>query len=179
MQEPKTLKADEIVIATGSKARKLPIKGFEKGIEAVDYLKGKEVGQTVAVIGGGLTGSEIAYELALEGKKPFIVEMKNDLVAQKGVCMANSQYLRDYFVLHKTPVYLESALEEIKDGSVVIKHKDGKKEEIPCDSVILSLGYVPTPLQKENKHTHLVGDCLHVGNLRSVIWRAYDVAMKI
>ena len=175
----KALGADEVVIATGSKARKLPIKGFEKGLEAVDYLKGKEVGETVAVIGGGLTGSEIAYELALEGKKPFIVEMKNDLVAQKGVCMANSQYLRDYFALHKTPVYLESALDEIKDGSIVIKHKDGKKEEIPCDSVILSLGYVSTPLFKEDKHTHLVGDCLSVGNLRTVIWRAYEVAMKI
>ena len=26
---------------------------------------------------------------------------------------------------------------------------------------------------------NLVGDCLQVGNLRSVIWRAYEVAMKI
>ena len=25
----------------------------------------------------------------------------------------------------------------------------------------------------------LVGDCLAIGNLRSVVWRAYDVAMKI
>jgi 2-enoate reductase len=26
-----------------------------------------------------------------------IVEMKNDLIAQKGVCMANSTYLREFF----------------------------------------------------------------------------------
>ncbi len=175
----KDLKADEVVVATGSAARKLPIKGFEKGIEALEFLKGKEVGERVAVIGGGLTGSEIAYELALEGKKPFIVEMKNDLIAQKGVCMANSQYLRDYFALHQIPVYLESALKEIKDDAVVIQHKDGQNEEIPCDSAILSLGYRPTPLFKEGKHAHLVGDCLAVGNLRTVIWRAYEVAMKI
>lgn len=31
------LDADEIVIATGSKVRKLPIIGFEKGVEAVDF----------------------------------------------------------------------------------------------------------------------------------------------
>ena len=31
------------------------------------------IGDVVAVIGGGLTGSEIAYELALRGKKPVIV----------------------------------------------------------------------------------------------------------
>ena len=179
IHDPKDVKADEIIVATGSTARKLPIKGFEKGIEALEFLKGKEVGEKVAVIGGGLTGSEIAYELALEGKKPFIVEMKNDLIAQKGICMANSQYLRDYFALHNIPVYLESSLKEIKDGAVIIQHKDGKNEEIPCDSVILSLGYKPTPLFKESKRTHLVGDCLAVGNLRSVIWRAYEVAMKI
>jgi 2-enoate reductase len=51
--------------------------------------------------------------------------------------------------------------------------------EVTCDSVISSIGYVPTPLAKESKHVHLVGDCFEVGNLRSVIWRAYEVAMKI
>ena len=44
---------------------------------------------------------EIAYELALHGKKVSIVEMKDDLIAQTGVCLANSSYLRelDVFVL--------------------------------------------------------------------------------
>ena len=65
---------------------------------------------TVAVIGGGLTGCEIAYELALKGKKPIIVEMKDDLVSQKGVCLANSSYLREWFALHRIPVYLETML---------------------------------------------------------------------
>lgn len=173
------LDADEVVIATGSKPRMLPIKGIEKGIEAISFLKGEKVGQKVAVIGGGLTGSEIAYELALSGHDPFIVEMKNDIVAQKGVCMANSQYLRDYFALHKVPLYLESRLKEITDDGIIIVDKDNKEEKIACDNVILSLGYRPTPLAKESKHVHLVGDCLAIGNLRTVIWRAYEVAMSI
>ena len=29
------------------------------------------------------------------------------------------------------------------------------------------------------KHVHLVGDAEKVGNLRSVIWGAWDVAMKL
>ena len=29
------------------------------------------------------------------------------------------------------------------------------------------------------KHVHLVGDCSKVGNLRTVIWQAWDVAMKL
>lgn len=148
-------------------------------IEGCDYLNGTEVGDTVAVIGGGLTGCEIAYELALQGKNPIIVEMKDDLVSQTGVCLANSSYLREWFALHKTPVYLETVLKEVRDGSIVCTGKDGKDINIDCDSVISCAGYIPAPLAEKSGKVHLVGDCLAVGNLRSVVWRAYDVAMKI
>ena len=173
-----SLGVEEVVIATGASAKKLPIKGFEKAIEAIDFLNGTPVGDKVAVIGGGLTGSEIAYELSLDGKHPFIVEGKDDLIKQSGVCMANSTYLREYFQLHGVPVYLESTIAEIKDGEVVIKTKEGEKM-VPADSVISAIGYNPKPLAKGGRHVHLVGDCIAPGNLRTVIWRAYEVAMKI
>lgn len=170
----------DVIVATGATARVLKsVPGHEKMIEACEFLNGAEVGETVAVIGGGLTGSEIAYELALKGKKPVIVEMKDDLVAQKGVCLANSSYLREWFELNKVPVFLETTLKEVKDGSIVCVKKDGSEVESACDSVISSAGYVPAPIAKEGARVHLVGDCKAVGNLRSVIWRAYEVAMKI
>ena len=77
------------------------------------------------------------------------------------------------------PVYLETMLKEVKDKSIIVTDKEGKETEISCDSVISSVGYIPTPLVNKGKNTYLVGDCLNVGNLRSVIWRAYEVAMKI
>ncbi len=170
----------EIIIATGARARVLKnVPGHEKMIEACEYLTGTPVGEKVAVIGGGLTGSEIAYELALQGKKPVIVEMKDDLISQKGVCLANSSYLREWFALHKVPVYLETTLKEVRDDKIICAAKSGKEIEIVCDSVISSAGYIPAPLAKEGKHVHLVGDCRQVGNLRTVIWRAYEAAMKI
>ena len=172
-------KGQPVIIATGSKPRIPNLPGKEKLIEACEYLNGKEVGDVVAVIGGGLTGSEIAYELELQGKHPLIVEMKDDLVAQKGVCLANSSYLREYFAYKKVPVYLETTLKEVKDGSIIVVDKNSKETEIKCDSVISSIGYVSAPLVKKGKNVHLVGDCLQVGNLRTVIWRAYEVAMKI
>lgn len=171
---------DEVIIATGAVPRTLRnIPGHEKMIEACEYLNGRSVGETVAVIGGGLTGSEIAYELALQGKKPVIVEMKDDLVSQSGVCLANSSYLREWFALHKVPVYLETTLKEVKNEEIVCQSKKKGKIKIACDSVISSAGYIPAPLVQKGKHVHLVGDCLKVGNLRSVIWRAYEVAMKL
>ena len=55
-----------VIVATGATPRLLRrVPGYEKMIEACQYLRGTATGETVAVIGGGLTGSEIAYELAL------------------------------------------------------------------------------------------------------------------
>ena len=174
------LDADEIVLATGAEPKKLPIPGFDKTVEAMDYLLGnEEVGQTVAVIGGGLTGCEIAYNLALEGKKPFVVEMLNDLVVGVGICAANSQLLRDELAYHEVPVYLESSLKEVKDGSVVIETPEGEKE-IACDSTIASVGYNPAPtIAPESEHVHIIGDAAKVGNLKSVIWAANDLVMSL
>ena len=169
-----------VIIATGAAPRLLKnVPGYERMIEACEYLNGAEVGEVVAVIGGGLTGSEIAYELALKGKKPVIVEMKDDLISQKGVCLANSSYLREWFALHEVPVYLETTLKEVKEGSIICRTKAGEDVEIPCDSVISSAGYISTPLKEAGKGTYLIGDCQKVGNLRTVIWSAYEAAMKI
>ncbi len=171
----------EVVIATGSTPRILRnVPGFDKTVEACEFLNGeKPVGSSVAVIGGGLTGCEIAYELLLQGKEVSIVEMKDDLISQTGVCLANSSYLREYFELHRTPVYLETKLKEVREGSVICTDKDGAELEIKCDSVISSAGYLPIPLAAESRRVHLVGDCMKIGNLRSVIWRAYEVAQSI
>jgi 2-enoate reductase len=142
-------------------------------------LGNKEVGEKVVVIGGGLTGCEIAYDLYLKGKHAEIVEMQDDLITTKGVCLANTSYLRDFFKTNKVPVHLETGLTEIKEGAVTVKDKDGKVFDIPADSVIMSVGYVPTPVAEKAKHVHVIGDAAKVGNLRTVIWGAWDVAMKL
>jgi 2-enoate reductase len=175
-----TLDADEVIVATGAVARRIPIKGVEKSIEAVDYLLDKKaVGENVVVIGGGLTGCEIAYDLYLKGKKPVIVEMQDDLITAKGVCLANTSYLRDFFKTNKVAVHLETGVSEIAGDAVVVKHKDGTTETIPADSVILSVGYTPAPIAEKKKNVHIIGDANAVGNLRTVIWGAWDVCTKL
>ena len=172
--------ADEIIIATGSKAVQLPLPGIEKGIEAVDFLLGKKkVGENVTIIGGGLTGCEIAYELYLQGKKPTIVEMMDDLIVTPGICLANTSFLRDFFEANKVPVHLETKLCEVQDDGVLVKDKNGMQYKIPADSVILSVGYKSAPIAEKAKNIHIVGDASKVGNLRTVIWQAWDVCMKL
>lgn len=172
------LDADEIVIATGAKARKLKLEGAERCIDAVDYLNGREIGENIVVIGGGQTGCEIAYDLHRKGKKATIIEAKNDLMAVDGLCLANSSYLRDYFKTNKVPVYLESSVKEIGKNYVLVQTKDGEKK-IKADDVIVSIGYNPAPIASPAKNIHLVGDANAVGNLRTVIWGAWEVAERI
>ncbi|MBP5767485.1 MAG: 2-enoate reductase, partial [Clostridia bacterium] len=100
-------------------------------------------------------------------------------IAVTGVCLANSSYLRDFFALNKVDVRLETRLSEVGDGCVKVENSDGSTEEIACDTVIASMGYHPAPLTLSARKAKMVGDCVNVGNLRTVVWRAWDVAMKI
>ena len=180
VKDVKALGADEVIIATGAVAKRIPVKGADTAVEAVDYLLGnKTVGDRVVVIGGGLTGCEIAYDLYLKGKKPVIVEMQDDLITTPGICLANTSYLRDFFKTNNVPVHLETALVSIGDSTVTLKDKDGNVFDVEKDDVILSVGYNPAPLAEKSKHVHVIGDADKVGNLRSVIWGAWSVCMKL
>ena len=85
----------------------------------------------------------------------------------------------DFFKTNNVPVYLESRTTEIRDNGVTIATKDGKTVDVEADTVILSVGYKPAPVAEKAKHVHVIGDANKVGNLRTVIWGAWDVAMKL
>ena len=174
---------DEIIVATGSVPRTMPmIPGFEKTMSFTELLKEKkEVGDKVLFFGGGQSSCEAAYDLILQGKHPIIVEYANDLVAAQATCLANTSFLRDAMEYHKVPTYLESTVTEITDSGCTVKNvKTGESTFVACDNVVNGVGFIPTPVGgKDNKQVHRVGDCVAIGNLRTVIWRAWDVCMKI
>ena len=173
---------DDIIVASGSVPRTMPmIPGFEKCMTFTQLLKDKApVGDKVLFIGGGQSSCEAAYDLILQGKHPIIVEYANDLVNAQATCLANTSFLRDAMEYHKVPVYLESTVTAIRDGSVTVKNvKTGDTFEVECDNVVNGIGFVPTPVGGKNSKAYRVGDCVAIGNLRTVIWRAWDVCMKI
>ena len=171
---------DEIIVCTGSVPRTMPsIKGFEKTLNFTQLLvEKKEVGDKVLFLGGGQSSCEAAYDLILQGKHPIIVEYGNDLVAAQATCLANTSFLRDAMEYHKVPVYLHSTVTEIGDGYAMVKGPDGSFK-VECDAVVNGIGFVPTPVGEKGAHVHRVGDCVAIGNLRTVIWRAWDICMRI
>ena len=173
---------DEIIVATGSVPRTMPtIPGFDKCLNFTELLVDKvETGDKVLFIGGGQSSCEAAYDLILQGKHPIIVEYACDLIAAQATCLANTSFLRDAMEYHKVPVYLESTVTEIRDGSVTVKNvKTGETFDVECDNVVNGIGFVPTPVGGKSSKAYRVGDCVAIGNLRTVIWRAWDVCMKI
>ncbi len=178
---------DEVILATGARPRRLPVTGLDGAgvMEAVEYLRGrKDAGQSAIIIGGGLTGCEIAYDLALKGKKAAIVEMQDDILKVDGLSAANSNFLREAIRYYGISVYLETTLAGVKSegGRVkaLVRDKEGRETELEAGSVILSVGYVPdAALSEKLPGARIIGDAKQVGNLKNAIFSAYDAAYSI
>ena len=100
--------------------------------------------------------------------------------------MANSSCLRDLLKFYEVPVYTETNVEKITPKTIVIKQaKEKESQRFAVDSVITSVGYIAgselanEEYLKEHKNVHLLGDAEKVGNLKTVIWGAYDLAFSI
>ena len=179
---PATLRRefDEIIVCTGSAPKTLPVKGFNKTINFTQLLLNQvDAGDRIVFFGGGQSSCEAAYEMVLQGRHPIIVEYANDLIATPGTCLANASFLREMLAFKKVPIYLNATITEIGDGYVMVKGKDGQTQRIDCDSVVNGIGFVPAPIAPDDKKVHRVGTCEKWGNLRNVIWGAWDVCMKI
>ena len=179
---------DEVIIATGAIPRKLDLPGLEDSrvMEAIEYLRGyKSVGEKVVIIGGGLTGVEIAYDLVKKGKKPVIVEMQDDILQVPGLCAANSNMLREIIRYYDIPVHTSTVFKgvESKDYLTVNLSKNGEEMSITADTCILSVGYTSKhdlaekliENSYEANRIHVIGDAHEVGNLMSVIREAYEL----
>ncbi len=184
----KSIDFDEIIVATGAKPRTLKnIPGIENVeiINAIDALRGrKDVGQNVVVIGGGLTGIEMTYDMVLSGKKVEVLEMKDSILGMDVVCAANGLMLKQIIKYYKIPVHLSATIERFEKGKVVYS-VNGEEHSIACDTIIASVGYLPnTELYDTIKEiygdkVHLIGDSMKVANLLNATWSAAELAMKI
>ena len=183
-----SLQFDELIIATGAKARQLSnIKGLEKVkvINAKDALLHPEiVGEKVTIIGSGLTGIEMAYDMVLSGKQVEVVEMKDSILGMDVVCAANGQMLQQIIKYYHIPVHLSASIDHFEEGKVYYT-QDNTQHTIECDTIISSIGYISdnqlydTLKDKYKDHIHLIGDSLQVSNLLGATWSAAELIQKL
>ncbi|MDB2779547.1 dihydrolipoyl dehydrogenase [Clostridioides difficile] len=82
LSDGKVLDTENIIIATGSKVRILPIKGIESNliITSTEVLDLETVPEELVIIGGGVIGCEFAEIFNSRGSKVTIVEMEDRVI---------------------------------------------------------------------------------------------------
>lgn len=189
----KEIKADEVlagdydtvIIATGSQPKVFSLGDDEKVYTAADVLTDKkDPGETTVVIGSGLVGCETALWLAQQGKKVTIVEALDTLLAVNGpLCHANKDMLERLVPYNGVNVVTNAKVTSYKDGKLTYQIGDANNE-IPCDSVILAVGYKEEntlyhQLEFDIPEIYLLGDAKKVSNIMYGIWDAFEVANHI
>ena len=197
---------DEVFVATGARERKLDTPGFDSPnvTYAVDTLLHTEIaGEHVLVVGGGLTGCEIAYMLAKGGKKVTVVEMSETILNAFGLSAANYNMLMELLDYYKVKVIKNAVVEQYEDGVATVVETEKNypnaanrakrmfalgvqgmevRHEIQADHIVVSVGYVPenTLYEKiKSENVHLIGDAKQPTNIMDAIWEAYEVAMGL
>lgn len=197
-------KYDEIFVATGAKERKLDIPGFDQPNVryAVDALMNQDIkDQNVVIVGAGLTGCELAYDLARKNKKVTLVEVCPTILNVEGLSAANYNCLVDLMEYYKVDILKNSRVVKYEDGKAYIETTTYNEPNIKdrafihslqgirkatkpveADTVIVSVGYhsdraLYDAIKADN--VHLLGDAQTPSNLMGCIWSAYTTCLNI
>jgi 3-phenylpropionate/trans-cinnamate dioxygenase ferredoxin reductase subunit len=141
---------DRLVLATGTRARTLPIPGVDlegvhtlRAVPDVDVLRPTLTpGTRLVVIGGGYIGLEVAAVAAKRGLNVTIVEAASRVMARV-VAPPVSAF---YEALHRAngvTFHLATGVSEITRGSGALRVATTGETEIACDRVLVSIGAVP------------------------------------
>jgi 2-enoate reductase len=176
---------DAVIVATGSRPKVFSLGDDGRVYTAADVLTGeKDPGEKVVIVGGGLVGCETALWMAQNGKKVTIVEALDKLLAVNGqLCSANQEMLKALIPFNQIDVITSAKVTGYHNGILTTETDDGKKE-LPCDSVVLAVGYQEentlfSQLEQEIPELYLLGDARRVANIMYAIWDAFEVANHI
>lgn len=178
--------ADKIIVAIGAKPLIPPIKGIdgEKVIEVIDahLHRHSEIGNKVVVAGGGLSGCDCALELAMEGKDVSIVEMLDKVAANAMVI--NRVALLKKLAEFKVKLLTGTKILDFKNDGVLVESKDGSKQELKTDNVIVSFGTRPLNDLTDkicNKYptAKAIGDCVSIGQVGETVRSGFYTAWAL
>lgn len=145
------------------------------------FFAPEKVGQNVVVIGGGQVGCETAIHYGAMGKNVTVLEMQSKLAPD---AMRTYQEELEGQVNDHCTAILEATVTEITPQGVTYKDASGTAHTVPADTVLLAVGMRPRSQQAETfrpcaEEFRVIGDCVKVGNVKTVTRAAFDAAMTI
>ncbi|CTQ58104.1 3-phenylpropionate/trans-cinnamate dioxygenase ferredoxin reductase subunit [Labrenzia sp. EL_208] len=145
-----TLAYGKLVLATGTNARTLPLKGADKtgvvtlrSIADVDAIRdGLSSSSGIAIIGAGYIGLEVAAVAKAMGKSVSVIEAQD-----RPMKRVVSQAVSDYFTrLHRDKgidLRLETGIESIEGDETVTGVKLSNGDVISAELVLIAVGAEP------------------------------------
>ena len=149
--ERRTLAYDHLVLATGSRARRLPasIGGDLEGVHTVRDLAGIDAmsprfaaGARVVIVGGGYIGLEAAAVAAKKGLVVTLIEAAPRILARVAA-PETSDYFRALHASHGVRVLEGTALERLEGEGRVEAARLADGTRLPADFVIVGIGIEP------------------------------------
>lgn len=187
----KEMGADVVIYSVGADPlmpKKIPGIDSEKAVACTDVLSGKkEVGQKVAIIGAGLVGAEMAYDMAKEeGKEIVLVDGLDDILSNdpNGVPFQTRWMLNELLDLYHVEKHMSTMLDCINEKGCVLKTKDGETIQVECDDVIMAIGFrarqsqLPEMLGADMEVYEIVAGN-GIGSIASQVNDAYEIARHI
>lgn len=185
----KQLGADVVLEAIGSVPVTPRIPGIDhpKSASCLDVLiGGRETGGEVVIVGGGLTGVEMAIEYGMEGKKVTVVEALDDILSSgMPVPLMQDMMIRDLIKYYKVDVLTGNRIVEVNDdGAVVESTSSGQRICVHADTVVMAIGFRPRKSMAgdflgSGIEVHTIGDANRVGSVMTSIWDAYEIARDL
>jgi dihydrolipoamide dehydrogenase len=139
-----TIKAKNIIIATGSRPANLPIPGAEgkNVINSTQLLDMKELPSSMIIIGGGVIGMEFAFILNSLGVQVYVVEMMPNILPLVDKEIADE--IKNIAENKGIKIYTSAKvirIEEVENaGSLVIIEKDNGSVNLVAEKVFISIG---------------------------------------
>jgi 3-phenylpropionate/trans-cinnamate dioxygenase ferredoxin reductase component len=150
LHDGRTVRYDKLLLATGSRPRKLLVPGAElagvhhvRTISDIDALNaGLRPGARVVVIGGGYIGLEMASVARQRGFAVTVLEAA-DRVLGRVVSEQVSSFFTDLHRAAGVEIHLGAAVRALLGSTRVdaVETADGRR--FPCDAVIVGIGIVP------------------------------------
>ena len=142
---------DFLVLATGARARELPIPGADlAGVLALRTAADAELlknalgpDKRLAVVGGGYVGLEAAASARALGSHAMVIERESRVLARVA-CETLSHFFQDYHGKHGVAFELNAGVAafEGQDGHVTgVRFADGRV--VACDVALVGVGAVP------------------------------------
>jgi 2,4-dienoyl-CoA reductase-like NADH-dependent reductase (Old Yellow Enzyme family)/thioredoxin reductase len=177
---------DAVIVAVGAELIVPPIPGIDLPhvITVVDADLGrKPVGANVVVCGGGVSGSECALGLAMEGKTATVV----DILPEEALCQDLSIFARiALFKLMQDHAIdrVQGSVNAVTANGVVVALPDGIMAELPADTVVIALGLRPDKEKIESlleviPESYAVGDCNDGHRIFDANHDAFNVAVEV